>query len=678
MQLPADQAIARFRENEERVDVFVNNYGLYTTNTTPPQQVETLPSLMQRLQQRYVLAVSKGAWSTGQSYLINDIVTQGGLVYLCTQAHTSGTFATDLTGGKWVLYQALDSALHTFTRAEVGAQQRKVRDVLRADFAVCPFAFMTEAQIAAVLDYTSTEDLTTAVATAVATGRQVYLPAGKWKFNLVINNKTIIFGDGATATRVYPYDNTKAAMLYTLTAQTQPLYGFWDYHSEIHGVGFFSNSTRVGVGFSFGKTNPTDYTTNDEYANNVKFFGCYFEGLDKGVQFPFGNIGSEFYSCGFASNYYGVYSLSNKFGNTMHAGNKHFYGGEMHGNECAVYVHNTADGFGDFAFTDVIFEGNNLCVYLYNNSNIPIGPMRFLGCWNEANGSNNGYSTAVVDNWTGSTKTTQTLSSSQPYQIFDRTVIFDGGFVGGVNMGRENSMCIIRNARTEANAGVGGQPFATAAGSLIIFEGNHNQSSLGTDNNPQLVRGRNQRCTSLSSTDTYNVGARSFFLPKTYNKVTSPAHGGASDTFTTAKTFSGSTSGTGTVVADGIKYANCNEFTYTFGSSAAYIYPWTYSVPQAGYYVFMADLKVTSGSGPLKAQFSNLSTHQSGSFNIPADGKWYTIGGIVYMTAAAAQQLWFGGATGTWTWRASAVMFRRFDSEQEALAFLDSGVYLEG
>jgi hypothetical protein len=47
--LPADEAIQRFKENEERVDVFINDpssVGYYETNETVPRQVKTLPNLV--------------------------------------------------------------------------------------------------------------------------------------------------------------------------------------------------------------------------------------------------------------------------------------------------------------------------------------------------------------------------------------------------------------------------------------------------------------------------------------------------------------------------------------------------------------------------------------------------------------------------------------------------------
>ena len=42
-----------------------------------------------------------GVWVTASAYLAADLITTGGLFYVCATAHTSGTFATDLAAGKW-------------------------------------------------------------------------------------------------------------------------------------------------------------------------------------------------------------------------------------------------------------------------------------------------------------------------------------------------------------------------------------------------------------------------------------------------------------------------------------------------------------------------------------------------------------------------------------------------
>ena len=44
------------------------------------------------------------AWITAHAYFIDDFVLQGGSQYRCMIAHTSGTFATDLAAGRWLLF----------------------------------------------------------------------------------------------------------------------------------------------------------------------------------------------------------------------------------------------------------------------------------------------------------------------------------------------------------------------------------------------------------------------------------------------------------------------------------------------------------------------------------------------------------------------------------------------
>lgn len=104
-----EQAIQRFEENEERIDVFVNdpqNAGYYQTNETPsPRLVETLPHFMADLTARYMALSLKGDWQTSTLYAVKDLVFSGGVTYICLVAHTSGTFSTDAASGKWAVYQ---------------------------------------------------------------------------------------------------------------------------------------------------------------------------------------------------------------------------------------------------------------------------------------------------------------------------------------------------------------------------------------------------------------------------------------------------------------------------------------------------------------------------------------------------------------------------------------------
>tara|TARA_R110000868_G_scaffold33755_7_gene122241 strand:- start:3674 stop:5068 length:1395 start_codon:yes stop_codon:yes gene_type:complete len=49
---------------------------------------------------------NKGSWVTATTYILKDIVVETGVWYVCVIAHTSGTFATDVTAGDWVIFQS--------------------------------------------------------------------------------------------------------------------------------------------------------------------------------------------------------------------------------------------------------------------------------------------------------------------------------------------------------------------------------------------------------------------------------------------------------------------------------------------------------------------------------------------------------------------------------------------
>ena len=51
----------------------------------------------------------KGDWGTATEYALRDLVVESGNTYICIEAHTSGTFSTDLAADKWMLFSNSDS-----------------------------------------------------------------------------------------------------------------------------------------------------------------------------------------------------------------------------------------------------------------------------------------------------------------------------------------------------------------------------------------------------------------------------------------------------------------------------------------------------------------------------------------------------------------------------------------
>ena len=563
------------------------------------------------------------------------------------------------------------SDLVTYNEGGTGAVTTTVTAKLRQTVSVLDFG----------ADPTGVSDSSTAIANAIATQSAVYFPKGTYLCNVTINNRTILYGDGSTASIIKPYSNSSPAMLYAFAAMGSPApSSFWNYHSIVRDLGFYGTSATSGgsIGFSFGTGSPSTYSTNAELANNVDFYNCFFKSNYIGVQFPHGNIGTSFYSCGFQSNYYGAYLLDNRTGfggGGMHAGNKYFYDGEMDSNVCAVYISNQTDGFGAVEFNNVIFEYNSLAVYLKDTTTTFV-PVTFNSCWNEGNGTPTGPATVTIDSWSGSTLTTQTLSTATPYYLSGQNVTFNSGFASGINLFSTNSRVYVNNCRVETGTGYGGLPFVVVDNSSRIYFSNCYSSSGFSSTTQCISYGINFPYIS-DVTDASAVKGRSFITPLGYNVTTGATATGVKLTFVSAAAYNGSSSGTGTVVTDGVKYTSCNEFTNNFTATSQYIYPTgtALTTSSAAWYAFTVDIKVTAGS--LSFFVSDLSANQmSQTSAITSDGFWHTFAGVGYFPNAASIALWCGATVSNATWRLSAFQIWKFSSQADAVEFLASRTYL--
>lgn len=520
-----------------------------------------------------------------------------------------------------------------------------------------------------------------AIQAAVNTGKKVYIPAGTYLCNVVINNKTVIEGDGSTATILIPFSVTTAALTYRSAGP------YWTYHSEVKGIGFHGVGTKTGVGFTFSKTDPNLYTAGDEYSNNVKFVGCRFYNLNKGVQFPSGNIGSEFYSCGFNANKYGVYGINNKFGGDgMQPGIKYFYAGEFSGNECAVYVHDTF-GAGAFAFKDTILELNLIAVYAYSFGTPPATPFLFDGVWVEANGvGSSGAATVTIDNWSGSTRSDQTLDK--------RTFIFDGnanraefrscGVIGDIYLKGTRSSVLAKGCRAEGEAGYGGGVCTVetpGSSAIYIIDPFSDTTTLKGDS--IITTGRVHMRNDLIAANPGAAGGRWFTTEPRGAKLTSygPAKVVTAPLNTGATTGGGSFSLTGTVVSDGRIYSQCNEFTRAAFTSAEFTRldsPNSVITTVEGWYLITLDMKRTAGN-PKVYVWNRGSAQMVVNLQVPTLNKWYTFAALAYSPGSQELFLDFSGGvvTETCTWRVSAYQMLRFDTLEQAQSFLVSGAFAE-
>lgn len=60
-------------------------------------------------------------WVTATAYVVGDVRNEGGVIYICIVAHTSGTFATDLAAAKWQIYNLLTASSAVFLAGHVGS-----------------------------------------------------------------------------------------------------------------------------------------------------------------------------------------------------------------------------------------------------------------------------------------------------------------------------------------------------------------------------------------------------------------------------------------------------------------------------------------------------------------------------------------------------------------------------
>jgi hypothetical protein len=610
-------------------------------------------------------------WLTaGETYKF--VLKTSAEVTLATWDNITGINGTGITS---------NAATVVYDPAGTGAVATNVQAKLRESVSVLDFG----------ADSTGTADSSTAISNAIATGKSVYFPAGTYLCNVNINTKTILFGDGSTASIIRPYSYLTPAMIYTFAAQQNPVFGYWNYHSEVRNLGFKGTGTgasATGIGFSFGSSGPSNYVSGAEYANNVTFYNCFFSNLEKGVQFPFGNIGSSFYSCGFQGNYYGIYMLNNKSGSgdDMHAGNKYFYNGEISSNTVGVYINNTQDGFGGVNFTDTIIEYNNIGVYVYNTAS-SFTPIQFNDCWNEGNGLlSGGPSSVTVDVWTGSVKTT---TSADVYfcVLYNDLTLINGGFASGISLTKNNARVNVKNTRVETSSSFAGQPNNITYGDSNIFFENcisssGYSSSAGYSGNVQCV-GFNASNFPSSKSSGFTVGSRFRFLPVSYAVRTGSGLQGVSEKFITAQTYGGASSGTGTLVTSGTspKYTNYNQFTFTFASTAQYYAPTNtaVSVVAGTWIAFTCDIFLVSAGSAIAITFSDLSLNNAGRIVLGVESVWRTIGGVAYIPDGANLALWFEtiAAPQTAVINVSAFQCKYFATQGEAENFLASRTYVE-
>jgi hypothetical protein len=521
-------------------------------------------------------------------------------------------------------------------------------------------------------DPTGATDSSAAIATAVALTRTLHIDKGAWKFNVTLPQRFLLFGDGINTT-VQAF-NTALAIFTCKSAL------FWTYQAEFRDMvmsGPNPGVSKVGIGVTFGQTVPANYVAGDEQAGNTRFFGVYGKGFDKFIQRPFGNIGVEVYGCGGQANKYAIYSLNNKFGSVMHAGNLQVFGGEFSANDCAIYIHNDAGGFGGVQLHGTILEQNGINLYCYTTNTRD--PVMLGGVWNEGSGVQLG-GTFALDQWSGTTLST-TVFTNRSFILdgADSTWEWRGGFFCDVYLKAVRSRVMAYNVRAEDQTSFAGGPCTVDDVDSVIMVDSPETDGGTVRGTRILTTGIVQTKRNAISTSAdapcrwFHVQRRAQIL-KNARSTTA-----ISQKFTASQTTTGAFAVVGTVSAGGNIYQASNLFSVPFTLTSQFVsFPGTSIATSASsWYVCTFDAFRSSGGSPM-FYFGDLGSNQLGAaMTVPEVGRWYTIGMIGQASGVATLSLSAGNVAATCDFLLSAFQVQAFATRHEAQAFLASRTYLE-
>ena len=571
-----------------------------------------------------------------------------------------------------------DAGAVTFLQAGAGAVPRSVQSKERDIVSVKDFG--------AVGDGVTNDTAAVQAALNANPSKTIYFPAGTYLINVSMNGAQSLIGEGNLSTTLKPWTNSSAVV--TATLFNPP----WNYASLIENL-TFEGTSKSGVGFAFGGINPAVLPfPNAAETGFTRFSGCRFNNFEKGIMCAYGNMGIDIYSCNFRTNKYGVYFLGDRLGSAVHAGIKHFYGGEMAANDCAVYIFDDHNDWGDISFNDVVIESNPLGVFVGSYGSLPRCPIKFSNCWFENNGSHQGIP-VTVDTWSGATKSTLTFAAPKTIETIGQNIAlhFDNSAFGDINNDAVTSTIVADKCSVDALVAFGGGPIESVATSPILFRDCYTQGGMNL-----AFANPSSRYFYFENAMKYNngpgidgtAGKNSILVRPLSGEIKNPSGGlvALSLRMNTATNLSGdyAVTGVATTPASATKGGSIfDKFNaYTLGSAwlageYSKVDGSDVTLEAGWYYVFTASCQSVTGRHAIRVWNRTNTTLIDKS--LMQEGEWATIGGISYnpsKTTTVFVDISGDNANTTSLFYIGEIQILKFKTLVSAESFLSSSVFV--
>jgi len=495
-------------------------------------------------------------------------------------------------------------------------------------------------------------DDTAAVQLAInsaSSSQTVYFPKGTYLINVVIpQNGPDLRGDGNSASLLSSYSETG----YAVVIHKRQLEGIFWAPITISELSFDGDVAKKKNGVSFGSKGA--YQSGDELIGRVFFDNVRFHNLNRCVHKVFGNIGNSFNQCTFleANYHYYVEKDVSSGPYVMHGGADtlhkcHFEGASI----ASVYIDSPENGSGQTVVRDCIFEANpGFPVFVKSYDGVGWSPpLVFENVWFEANATSasvtvNGTSYTPKDFYLQDCNSCVVNRSGLGKIQLVRSQMYTNGCSTGANPLNVNkdsaSILHVRDFNVYTNPDT----------ELYISNVLYSAAQAGNYSGRFSSRPRSRVTMGYGENRVFN---ESFAARNSY-------------------TLTGATSITGVKAADGILFDSCMEVAMTAGKTNVY---GIVTIPSDKYIVWTIDAKrVTGGAVTVALAYGGSLTN---SLTV-SSAQWTSYLGLtntIGMATFTASLYITSPPSGSSTFRLSAYQIMAFDTLEQAVKYLESGLY---